>query len=254
MPLEDSGKSGERGSEKSYTPISNYGDKISPQTEPLWSMLDSLILTIDSLITAELAAFLKIIAIDLVMSGDNAIIIGMAAAGLPPDLRKKAIFWGIVGATVLRVFFAIITMQLLSITGIKVVGGVLLLWVCWRMWQEIRAGSTLEDLEREAEENAKKGPPKTFRTAMINIIVADATMSLDNVLAVAGAAGDFLEMLIFGLVLSIALMALAANYIAKMLEKHTWLGYLGLAIIAYVAIQMIWQGSGEVMDLINTTT
>ena len=209
---------------------------------------------LDSLMTPELTAFLQIIVIDIVMSGDNAIIIGMAAAGLPPELRKKAIFWGIIGATVLRIFFAVIVVQLLSITGIKVIGGLLLLWVCWRMWQEIRAGATVEDIEREAEENAKKGPPKTLRTAMVNIIVADATMSLDNVLAVAGAARDHLEMLIFGLVLSIALMALTANYIAKLLEKHTWLGYLGLAIIAYVAIQMIWQGSGEVMDVINTTT
>ena len=204
--------------------------------------------------TPELTAFLQIIVIDIVMSGDNAIIIGMAAAGLPPELRKKAIFWGIIGATVLRIFFAVIVVQLLSIIGIKVIGGLLLLWVCWRMWQEIRAGATVEDIEREAEENAKKGPPKTLRTAMVNIIVADATMSLDNVLAVAGAARDHLEMLIFGLVLSIALMALMANYIAKLLEKHTWLGYLGLAIIAYVAIQMIWQGSGEVMDVINLTT
>lgn len=209
---------------------------------------------LDSLMTPELTAFLQIIVIDIVMSGDNAIIIGMAAAGLPPELRKKAIFWGIIGATVLRIFFAVIVVQLLSIIGIKVIGGLLLLWVCWRMWQEIRAGATVEDIEREAEENAKKGPPKTLRTAMVNIIVADATMSLDNVLAVAGAARDHLEMLIFGLVLSIALMALMANYIAKLLEKHTWLGYLGLAIIAYVAIQMIWQGSGEVMDVINLTT
>jgi len=209
---------------------------------------------LDSLMTPELTAFLQIIVIDIVMSGDNAIIIGMAAAGLPPELRKKAIFWGIIGATVLRIFFAVIVVQLLSIIGIKVIGGLLLLWVCWRMWQEIRAGTTVEDIEREVEENAKKGPPKTLRTAMVNIIVADATMSLDNVLAVAGAARDHLEMLIFGLVLSIALMALTANYIAKLLEKHTWLGYLGLAIIAYVAIQMIWQGSGEVMDVINLTT
>ena len=176
---------------------------------------------LDSLMTPELMAFLQIIVIDIVMSGDNAIIIGMAAAGLPPELRKKAIFWGIIGATVLRIFFAVIVVQLLSITGIKVIGGLLLLWVCWRMWQEMRAGGTVEDIEREAEENARKGPPKTLRTAMVNIIVADATMSLDNVLAVAGAARDHLEMLIFGLVLSIALMALTANYIAKLLEKHT---------------------------------
>jgi len=195
---------------------------------------------------SQASAFIQIVLIDIVMSGDNAIIIGMAAAGLPPELRKKAIFWGIIGATVLRIFFAVIVVQLLAIIGIKVVGGLLLLWVCWRMWQEIRAGVTVEDMEREADEKAQKGPPKTMRMAMINIIVADATMSLDNVLAVAGAARDHLEMLIFGLVLSIALMALTANFIAKLLEKHSWLGYLGLAIIAYVAVQMLWQGSAEV--------
>ena len=195
---------------------------------------------------SQASAFVQIVLIDIVMSGDNAIIIGMAAAGLPPELRKKAIFWGIIGATVLRIFFAVIVVQLLAIIGIKVVGGLLLLWVCWRMWQEIRAGVTVEDMEREADEKAQKGPPKTMRMAMINIIVADATMSLDNVLAVAGAARDHLEILIFGLVLSIALMALTANFIAKLLEKHSWLGYLGLAIIAYVAVQMLWQGSVEV--------
>ena len=195
---------------------------------------------------SQASAFVQIVLIDIVMSGDNAIIIGMAAAGLPPELRKKAIFWGIIGATGLRIFFAVIVVQLLAIIGIKVVGGLLLLWVCWRMWQEIRAGVTVEDMEREADEKAQKGPPKTMRMAMINIIVADATMSLDNVLAVAGAARDHLEMLIFGLVLSIALMALTANFIAKLLEKHSWLGYLGLAIIAYVAVQMLWQGSAEV--------
>tara|TARA_B100000676_G_scaffold226558_1_gene224341 strand:- start:2378 stop:3013 length:636 start_codon:yes stop_codon:yes gene_type:complete len=195
---------------------------------------------------SQASAFVQIVLIDIVMSGDNAIIIGMAAAGLPPELRKKAIFWGIIGATVLRIFFAVIVVHLLAIIGIKVVGGLLLLWVCWRMWQEIRAGVTVEDMEREANEKAQKGPPKTMRMAMINIIVADATMSLDNVLAVAGAARDHLEILIFGLVLSIALMALTANFIAKLLEKHSWLGYLGLAIIAYVAVQMLWQGSVEV--------
>ena len=148
---------------------------------------------------ALIVAILQIIAIDIILGGDNAIIIGMAAAGLPPELRKKAIFWGIIGATVLRIFFAVIVVQLLAIIGIKVVGGLLLLWVCWRMWQEIRAGVTVEDMERQADEKAQKGPPKTMRMAMINIIVADATMSLDNVLAVAGAARDHLEMLVFGL-------------------------------------------------------
>ena len=205
---------------------------------------------LDSFTSAEITAFFQIVVIDIVMSGDNAIIIGMAAAGLPPELRKKAIFWGIIGATVLRILFAVIVVQLLSIIGIKVVGGLLLIWVCWRMWQEIRAGATVEEMERQADEKGAKGPPKTLRTAMINIIVADATMSLDNVLAVAGAARDHMEMLIFGLVLSIALMAVTANYIARLLEKHFWLGYLGLLIIAYVAVDMIISGGGEIFAVI----
>lgn len=205
----------------------------------------------DSFTSAEMTAFFQIIVIDIVMSGDNAIIIGMAAAGLPPELRKKAIFWGIIGATVLRILFAVIVVQLLSIIGIKMVGGLLLLWVCWRMWQEIRAGATVEEMERQADEKGAEESPKTLRTAMINIIVADATMSLDNVLAVAGAARDHMEMLIFGLVLSIALMAVTANFIARLLEKHIWLGYLGLLIIAYVAVDMIISGGGEIFSAIT---
>lgn len=201
---------------------------------------------LDSLLTPQMVALVQIIVIDIVMSGDNAIIIGLAAAGLPPELRKKAIIYGIVGATVLRIIFAAMVVQLLSIIGIMLAGGLLLLWVCWRMWQELRSGQSVEEITAEAEANAKDGPPKTLRTAMINIVVADVSMSLDNVLAVAGAARDHLEMLIFGLVLSIALMGVTANYIAKLLERYTWIGYLGLAIIAYVAIDMIWRGSQDI--------
>ena len=200
----------------------------------------------DSLHSPELVALVQIIVIDIVMSGDNAIIIGLAAAGLPPELRKKAIIYGIVGATVLRIIFASVVVQLLSIIGIMLPGGLLLLWVCWRMWQELRAGQSVEEIAAEAEANAKDAPPKSLRTAMINIVVADVSMSLDNVLAVAGAARDHLEMLIFGLVLSIALMGVTASYIAKLLERYTWISYLGLAIIAYVAIDMIWRGSQEI--------
>ncbi len=201
---------------------------------------------LDSLLSPELIALVQIIVIDIVMSGDNAIIIGLAAAGLPPELRKKAIVYGILGATVLRIIFASVVVQLLSIIGIMLAGGLLLLWVCWRMWQELRAGQSVEEITAEAEANAKNAPPKTLRTAMVNIIVADVSMSLDNVLAVAGAARDHLEMLIFGLVLSIALMGVTANYIARLLERYTWIGYLGLAIIAYVAIDMIWRGSQDI--------
>jgi YjbE family integral membrane protein len=201
---------------------------------------------LDSLLTPDMLALVQIIVIDIVMSGDNAIIIGLAAAGLPPELRKKAIIYGIVGATVLRIIFALLVVQLLSIVGIMLAGGLLLLWVCWRMWQELRAGQSVEEITAEAEANAKDAPPKSLRTAMINIVVADVSMSLDNVLAVAGAARDHLEMLIFGLVLSIALMGVTASYIAKLLERYTWISYLGLAIIAYVAIDMIWRGSQEI--------
>jgi YjbE family integral membrane protein len=200
----------------------------------------------DSLHSPELVALVQIIVIDIVMSGDNAIIIGLAAAGLPPELRKKAIIYGIVGATVLRIIFASVVVQLLSIIGIMLAGGLLLLWVCWRMWQELRAGQSVEEITAEAEANAKDAPPKSLRTAMINIVVADVSMSLDNVLAVAGAARDHLEMLIFGLVLSIALMGATANFIAKLLERYKWIGYLGLVIIAYVALDMIWRGSQEI--------
>jgi YjbE family integral membrane protein len=201
---------------------------------------------LDSLLSPELVALVQIIVIDIVMSGDNAIIIGLAAAGLPPELRKKAIIYGIVGATVLRIIFASVVVQLLSIIGIMLAGGLLLLWVCWRMWQELRAGQSVEEIAAEAEANAKDAPPKSLRTAMINIVVADVSMSLDNVLAVAGAARDHLEMLIFGLVLSIALMGATANFIAKLLERYKWIGYLGLVIIAYVALDMIWRGSQEI--------
>jgi len=200
----------------------------------------------DSLHSPELVALVQIIVIDIVMSGDNAIIIGLAAAGLPPELRKKAIIYGIVGATVLRIIFASVVVQLLSIIGIMLAGGLLLLWVCWRMWQELRAGQSVEEITAEAEANAKDATPKSLRTAMINIVVADVSMSLDNVLAVAGAARDHLEMLIFGLVLSIALMGATANFIAKLLERYKWIGYLGLVIIAYVALDMIWRGSQEI--------
>jgi YjbE family integral membrane protein len=202
-------------------------------------------MSIDALLTFDLKAFVAIVFIDLVMSGDNALIIGMAAAGLPPELRKKAIMYGIVVATVLRIFFAAITVQLLSIIGLTLAGGLLLLWVAYMMWQEIRAvGASAEDMEK-----ARDKAPKTVRKAMINIIIADVSMSLDNVLAVAGAAHEAPGMLVFGLVLSIAMMAFAANFIAVLLEKHKWLAYMGLVVVMYVAVEMIWRGSHEVYQV-----
>ena len=197
----------------------------------------------------ELASLGSVIIIDIVMSGDNAIIIGMAAAGLPPALRRRAIFIGLAAATVLRILFAVVSFHLLAILGLTLAGGLLLLWVCWHMWREIRG-----DLMRAHATKANPGdgeaaaaPPKTFRQAMIVIVLADVSMSLDNVLAVAGAAHEFFWVLVFGLALSIALMALAANYIATMLERHNWIAYVGLVVVAYVAGEMIYRGVTEVV-------
>lgn len=197
---------------------------------------------LDPLLQFNFKAFTSIVFIDLVMSGDNAIIIGMAAAGLPAAHRRKAIAIGIIAATVLRILFASVTYQLLSIIGLTLAGGLLLLWVAYKMWQEIRAGS-LEMPDPDAEGGVEG---KTLRSAVISIIIADVTMSLDNVLAVAGAAHDAPGMLVFGLVLSILLMAFAANWVASLLEKHKWLAYAGLIVVAYVAVEMIWRGGNQV--------
>ena len=199
----------------------------------------------DAVLSPELSTLVMIIVIDIVMSGDNAIIIGMAAASLPPDLRKKAIIYGIVGATALRIVFAVLVVLLLEMKGLKFAGGLLLLWVCWRMWRDIRADHSVEEIAAAAEATSAKESEKTLRTAMVNIIVADVSMSLDNVLAVAGVARDHMSMLVFGLLLSIALMGVTANYIARLLERNSWIGYLGLFIIAYVAIDMMWYGGQE---------
>ncbi len=195
---------------------------------------------INGLFEFDLQAFISVIIIDLVMSGDNAIIIGLAAAGLAPRLKRRAIFYGIVGATVLRILFASITYQLLSVIGLLLAGGILLLWVAYKMWREIRLGLT------ETPEAAASAPGKTLRSAITTIIIADVSMSLDNVLAVAGAAHDHPGMLVFGLVLSIALMAFAATLVADLLERYRWLAYAGLAVVTYVAVDMIWRGGHEV--------
>ena len=200
-----------------------------------------------------LASLGSVIIIDIVMSGDNAIIIGMAAAGLPPELRRRAIIYGIMAATVLRIVFAMITFKLLAILGLTLAGGLLLAWVCWHMWCEIRCGSlncSPEDGDTEEAASEAPKPVKTLRQAMVTIIIADVSMSLDNVLAVAGAAQNHLWVLVFGLMLSIALMAVAANYIAKLLERHHWIAYVGLLVIAYVAIDMIYRGLMEVVSVV----
>jgi len=199
---------------------------------------------------SELSALGSIILIDIVMSGDNAIVIGMAVAGLPLAMRKKAIILGILAATILRCAFALVVVELLDIVGLLLAGGLLLLWVCWRMWREIRETSAQqlqESLARELADTEPKKEVKSLRQALMLIVVADVSMSLDNVLAVGGAAQGNHGLLVFGLILSIALMAFAANFIANLLQKHHWIAYLGLGVVLYVALQMVWDGSMEVM-------
>lgn len=192
-----------------------------------------------------LAALAQVIMIDLVLAGDNAVVIGLAAAGLPPAQRGKAILVGIIAATVLRLAFAAVAVELLAIVGLLLAGGILLLWVCWKMWRELR-GPGAEDTEAALMKRNAHVPHKTFRQAAWQIVVADVSMSLDNVLAVAGAARDHPYALIFGLGLSIVLMGVAASFIARLLNRHRWIAYLGLAIILYVSVEMIWRGFWEI--------
>lgn len=202
------------------------------------------------LVTPEaLTALFQVVLIDLVLAGDNAIVIGLAAAGLPKEQRAKAILIGVGAATLLRIIFAGLTTQLLAIVGLLLAGGILLLWVCWKMWRELRTSSSHQD-QHEAESadgaNADGVPRKSLRQAAWQIIVADVSMSLDNVLAVAGAAREHPTVLIFGLALSIAMMGVAATFIAKLLQKHRWIAYVGLAVILYVAGEMIYRGVLEI--------
>jgi YjbE family integral membrane protein len=202
-----------------------------------------------------LSTLAQVVMIDLVLAGDNAVVIGLAAAGLPDKQRKRAILIGIVTATILRVVGATIATQLLQVLGLLLAGGVLLLWVCWKMWRELHTtpgrhrgnDAMLEENAVEPNETALSVPRKTFGQATLRIIVADISMSLDNVLALAGAAREHPFVLAFGLLLSIALMALAANLIARLLQKHRWIAYVGLAIILYVACEMIYRGSLELI-------
>ena len=192
-----------------------------------------------------IAAFLQVIMIDLVLAGDNAVVIGLAAAGLPKERRARAILVGIVAATVLRILFASIAIELLAIVGLLLAGGVLLLWVCWKMWREL-GGPNQHDTEAALGGKNAHVPHKTFAQAAWQIVVADISMSLDNVLAVAGAARDHPVALVFGLGLSILLMGMAASLVARLLNRHRWIAFVGLAIILYVACDMIWRGGNEV--------
>jgi len=212
------------------------------------------------LLTSEtLATFFQVVMIDLVLAGDNAIVIGLAASGLPQEQRARVILVGMIAATVLRILFAGITTQLLKLVGLVFAGGLLLLWVCWKMWRELRTSAEEENEAAEALVGydinadgtiAAHASRKTFAQATGQIIIADISMSLDNVLAVAGAAREHPGVLVFGLVLSIALMAVAATYIARLLQNHRWIAYVGLAVILYVAFEMIYRGMLELRPVV----
>ena len=207
------------------------------------------------------AALFQVVMIDLALAGDNAIVVGMATAGLPEQQRTRAIVFGMAGATALLVIFAGITTQLLKLVGLLFAGGVLLLWLCWKMWRELRATASQKDEEAvEAltglDINADgtitgRAPRKTLAQAAGQIIIADLSMSLDNVLAVAGAAREHPVVLIFGLSLSILLMGVAARFIAGLLHKYRWIAYLGLAVILYVALGMVFRGAQELTPVVS---
>jgi YjbE family integral membrane protein len=205
-------------------------------------------------------ALIQVVMIDLVLAGDNAVVIGLAAAGLPAEERKRAIIIGILAATALRIACASIATQLLQVFGLLLAGGILLLWVCWKMWRELH--TTPQDQQGGDETLVAYAPGcggtvagrlrrKTLGDATLRIVVADVSMSLDNVLAVAGVAREHPFVLIFGLLLSIALMGVAADLIARLLQKHRWIAYVGLAIVLYVACEMIYRGAYELKSVIN---
>ena len=199
------------------------------------------------------AALLQVIMIDLVLAGDNAVVIGLAAAGLPADQRRRAIVVGIVAATALRIVFAGVATQLLQVIGLLLAGGVLLLWVCWKMWRELReqaAHANQLAFSHGSGASTTSAPRKTFGQAAAQIVAADVSMSLDNVLAVAGAAREHPYILAFGLLLSVALMGVAADLLGRVLQKQRWIAYVGLAIIVYVAFEMIYRGSLELAPVI----
>ena len=193
---------------------------------------------------AAFAAFLQVLMIDIVLAGDNAIVVGALAAGLPADQRKKVIFIGVIAALVLRIAFALVVTQLMAIIGLIFIGGLLLVWVAWRMWRDLRdqSGQSPGSDEITGDEHSGLKPAKSFAGAAWAVAIADVSMSLDNVLAVAGAARDHPGILIVGLIFAVALMGLAANIIATYIERFRWIAYVGLAVIVYVAGKMIYEG------------
>ena len=198
----------------------------------------------------QLGTLLSVVIIDVVLAGDNAIVVGMAASGLPVARRRRVICLGIAAATVLRILFAYFAVQLLAVIGLTLAGGVLLLWVSWKMYREIRETPVNEHLAT-AEAGCCGSRTRVHRTsatqALTRIVLADVSMSLDNVLAVAGVARDHFSVLAFGLVLSVALMGVASTYIARLLDRHFWISWVGLGIITFVSLRMIWDGSTEIL-------
>ncbi len=191
---------------------------------------------------------LQVLLIDLMLAGDNAVAVGLSASGLTPDRRRAAILAGLGVAVVLRIGFAVLATRLLSVIGLTLAGGLILLWVCWKMWRDLRVQH-----HADGSDGAQAGQAKSFAGALLQIMLADLSMSLDNVLAVAGAARDHPALLVFGLLLSIALMGLAASWIARMLNRMRWIGYAGLLVVVYVSLHMIWDGHrGLVIDMGKT--
>jgi YjbE family integral membrane protein len=227
---------------------------ITHQAGPLWQSHDCDVGLIaptrpaihDLLSQAGLAALAQVVLIDLVLAGDNAVVIGIAAAGLAPQQRRRAILVGILAATAMRIAFAFVALELLAIIGLVLAGGILLLWVSWKMWRELRASARAKEDQAFDGGSPQPHAPKTFGQAAWQIIIADLSMSLDNVLAVAGAAREHPAALVIGLGLSIVLMGVAANLIARILHRHRWIAYVGVAIIVYVALDMIWRGAWEI--------
>jgi YjbE family integral membrane protein len=198
-----------------------------------------------------IAAFFEILVIDIVLAGDNAIVVGALAAGLPPEQRRNVIMIGVAAALVLRIAFALIVTQLLQIVGLILAGGLLLLWVAWKMWRELHhQGQSAGSPEVHGDEQSGLRPAKSFAGAAWGVALADVSMSLDNVLAVAGAAKDHPHILVFGLILSVVLMGVAANFIARYIERYRWIAYVGLAVIVWVAGKMIWEGWHDVAPLV----
>jgi len=191
-----------------------------------------------------LLALAQVLMIDIVLAGDNAVVIGMAAARVAPTLRGKVIFWGLAAAVGLRVMLAVVAVSLMKVIGLTLAGGIILLWVCWRFWRDISGHKQHHAMPVQAGASLKN--------AILKIVLADISMSLDNVLAVAGAARDHLDVLVIGLLLSVALMGAAANLIARLLDRLRWISYFGLVIVLYVALSMIWHGGHDVWRAIGS--